>query len=71
MVFVAEADQGVALVIEMPAVPRLDRRRYVAKRDRAEYGYIDVCQARTQLPAFRTMRRFLTTTDAEIALASP
>ena len=29
----AEAEQGVALVIVMPAVPKVDRRRYVTKRD--------------------------------------
>ena len=45
----AEADQGVALVIVMPAVPRVDRRRYVTKRDLVKYGYTDECQACTQL----------------------
>ena len=44
----AEADQGVALVIVMPAVPRVDRRRYVTKRDLVKYGYTDECQACTQ-----------------------
>ena len=45
----AEAEQGVALVIVMPAVPKVDRRRYVTKRDLVKYGYTDVCQACTQL----------------------
>ena len=38
---VAEADQGVALVIVMPAVPKTNRRRYVTKRDLVKYGYTD------------------------------
>ena len=61
----AEADQGVAPVIVIPAVPKTDQRRCVTKRERdlVKYGYTDECQA-------RTMRRFLKTTDAEIALAS-
>ena len=46
---VAEADQGVAPVIVMPAAPRTDRRRYVTKRDLVKYGYTDECQACTQL----------------------
>ena len=37
----AEADQGVALVIVMPAAPRTDRRRHVTKRDLVKYGYTD------------------------------
>ena len=45
----AEAEQGVALVIVMPAVPKVDRRRYVTKRDFVKYGYSDECQACTQL----------------------
>ena len=45
----AEADQGVAPVVVMPAVPRVDRRRYVTKRDLVKYGYTDECQACTQL----------------------
>ena len=45
----AEADQGVALVIVMPAVPKVDRRRHVTKRDLVKYGYTDECQACTQL----------------------
>ena len=45
----AEADQGVAPVIVMPAFPRVDRRRYVTKRDLVKYGYTDQCQACTQL----------------------
>ena len=45
----AEADQGVALVIVMPAVPKTDRRTYVTKRDLVRYGYTDECQACTQL----------------------
>ena len=45
----AEADQGVALVIVMPAVPKTDRRRYVTKRDLVKYGHADECQACTQL----------------------
>ena len=39
MVLEAEADQGVAPVVVMPAVPRVDRRRYVTKRDLVKYGY--------------------------------
>ena len=49
VVLEAEADQGVAPVIVMPAVPRVDRRRYVTKRDLVKYGYTDECQACTQL----------------------
>ena len=45
----AEAEQGVAPVIVMPAVPKVDRRRYVTKRDLVKYGYTDECQACTQL----------------------
>ena len=45
----AEADQGVAPVIVMPAAPRTDRRRYVTKRVLVKYGYTDECQACTQL----------------------
>ena len=37
----AEADQGVALVIVMPDVPRVDWRRYVTRRDLVKYGYTD------------------------------
>ena len=47
----AEAEQGVALVIVMPAVPKVDRRRYVTKRDLVKYGYTDERQACTQLAA--------------------
>ena len=45
----ADAEQGVALVIVMPAVPKVHRRRYVTKRDLVKYGYTDECQACTQL----------------------
>ena len=45
----AEADQGVAPLIVMPAAPRADQRRYVTKRDLVKYGYTDECQACTQL----------------------
>ena len=45
----AEADQGVAPVIVMPAVPKTDRRRYVTKRDLVKNGYTDECQACMQL----------------------
>ena len=45
----AEAEQGVAPVIVMLAVPKVDRRRYVTKRDLVKYGYTDECQACTQL----------------------
>ena len=45
----AEADQGVALVIVMLALPKTDRRRYITKRDLVKYGYTDECQACTQL----------------------
>ena len=44
-----EAEQGVAAVIVMPVAPRVDRRRYVTKRDLVKYGYTDECQACTQL----------------------
>ena len=44
----AEADQGVAPVIVMPAVPKVDRRRNVTKRDLVKCGYTDECQACTQ-----------------------
>ena len=33
----------------MPAVPKVDRRRYVTKRDLVKYGYTDECPACTQL----------------------
>ena len=33
----------------MPAVPKVDLRRYVTKRDLVKYGYTDECQACTQL----------------------
>ena len=49
VVRVAEADQGVASVIVMPAAPKTDRRRYVTKRDLVKHGYTDECQASTQL----------------------
>ena len=45
----AEAEQGVAPVIVMPVAPRVDRRRYVTKKDLVKYGYTDECQACTQL----------------------
>ena len=45
----AEADQGVAPVIVMLAVPKVDRRRCVTKKDLVKYGYTDECQACTQL----------------------
>ena len=45
----AEADQGFAPVIVMPAVPRVAWRRYVTKRDIVKNGYTDECQACTQL----------------------
>ena len=44
-----EADQGVALVIVMLAVPKTDQRRYVTQRDLVKYGHTDECQACTQL----------------------
>ena len=49
VVLVAEADQGVAAVIVMPAVLRVDPKRYVTKRDLAKYRYTDECQGCTQL----------------------
>ena len=45
----AEAEQGVAPVIEMLVVPKIDRRRYVTKRDLVKCGYTDECQACTLL----------------------
>ena len=65
VVLEAEAEQGVAPVIVMPAVPKVDRRRYVTKRDLVKYGYTDECQACTQLAS-----RFLKMTDVETVLAS-
>ena len=44
-----EAEQGVALVIVMPAFPKVDRRRYVTKNNLVKYGYTDECQSCTQL----------------------
>ena len=49
VVLEAKAEQGVAPVIVMPAAPRVDRRRYVTKKDLVKYGYTDDCQACTQL----------------------
>ena len=49
VVLEAEAYQGVAPVIVMPAIPKTDRRRYVTKRDLKKHGYTDECQACTQL----------------------
>ena len=49
VVLEAEADPGVAPVIVMPAVPKVDRRRYVTKRDLVKFGYTDECQTCTQL----------------------
>ena len=49
VVLEAEADQGEAPVIVMPAVPKVDRRRKVTNRDLVKYGYTDECQACTQL----------------------
>ena len=38
----AEAEQGVAPCDrDGPAVPRVDRRRYVTKRDLVKYGYTE------------------------------
>ena len=45
----AEAEQGVGPVIVMPVAPRVDRGRYVTKRDLVKYGYTYECQACTQL----------------------
>ena len=49
VVLAAEAEQGVAPLIVMLAVPKIDRRRYVTKKDLVKYGYTDECQACTQL----------------------
>ena len=49
VVLEAEADQGVSRMIVMPAVPKVDRGRYVTKRDLVKYGYTGECQACTQL----------------------
>ena len=53
VVFEEKTDQGVAPVIVMPAVPKVERRRYFTKRERerdlVKYGYTDECQACTQL----------------------
>ena len=45
----AEAEEGVAPVIVMLVAPRVDRRRYVTKRDLVKYGNTDECKACTQL----------------------
>ena len=58
----AEAEEGVALVFVMPAVPRVDRRRYVTKRYLVKYGYTDECQACVQLAS-----GMQNATDAETA----
>ena len=50
-VLVAEADQGVAPVIVMPPVPRVNRRRYITTRDLAKYEHTDECQTFTPLAA--------------------
>ena len=39
----------IAPVVVMPAVPRVDRRRYVTKRDLVKYGCTGERQACTQL----------------------
>ena len=48
-VLVSEADPGVALVIVVLEAPKHDRRRYLAKRSLAGYGYTDECPACAQL----------------------
>ena len=70
VVLVAKADQDVGLVIVVHAVPKIDWGRYVTKRDLVKYGYTDECQACTQLASGMHNAKVLTTTDAEIALAS-
>ena len=45
----AEAEQGVAPVIVMPVAPRVDRRRYVTKRDLVKYRCTGERQACAQL----------------------
>ena len=71
VVLVAEADQGVAPVIVMPAAQRTDRRRYVTKRDLVKYvdTQTSVKHARRWRQAC-TLRKFLMMTDAETALES-
>ena len=64
----AEAKQGVAPVIVMPVVPRVDRRRYVTKRDLVKYGCTDECQACTQMAS--GMHNAKVPHDDETALAS-
>ena len=64
----AKADQGVALVIVMPAVPKTGRRRNVTKKDLVKYGYTDECQACMQLAS--GMHNAKVPHDDEIALAS-
>ena len=66
----AEAEQGVAPVIVMPVVPRVDRRRYATKRDLVECGWRTTVKHARNWRQACTMRRFLTMTDAETALAS-
>ena len=66
----AEADQGVAPVIVMPVVPKVDRRRYVTKRDLVKlWVHRRVSSMHAVGVRHAPMRRFLMMTDAEIALA--
>ena len=67
----AEAEQGVAPVIVMPVAPRVDRRRYVTKKESREVWVTQtsVKHARSWRQAC-TMQKFLMMIDAETALAS-
>ena len=64
----AEAEQGVAPVIVMPAVPKTDRRRYVTKKNLVKYEYTGECQACTQLAS--GMHQCAGSSRRQIALAS-
>ena len=66
----AEADQGVALVIVMLSVPRVDRQKIRHEERSCEvWVQTSVKHARSCRRAC-TLGRFLMTTDAETALAS-
>ena len=66
----AEAEQFVSPVVVMPVAPRVDRRRYVTKKDLVKCGYTDECQACTQLASGMHNAKVLMMTDSETALAS-
>ena len=64
------AEHGGAPTVQMPAVPRVDRRRSVTKPDLAKHGYTEECPACTQFTAGMQNAKVLMMTDAVTALAS-